>query len=264
MAQAPIDYSKILFDATGKPYWLRGDGAKVFLPPLAAMQSNDPRAQAWAKSMGVYRDEAGTITNQSAPGANFAQERGHWNDETGQWDQNTDWTNIIGTSLAALPIGAGAASAFGGGGAPAAAGSQSGAGGTLASSTIPNAHLAVPTTAGMVSQGVSQTVPLGGMLPGVNGGGASGGGALDSLKNFFTNPADLAGLAGVIAGLAGGNGGGGGESEEAKRLHQITEARMRRVDPLHQAVTQLAWGRLPINSRNGIAAPVPSPLPESR
>jgi hypothetical protein len=96
---------------------------------------------------------------------------------------------------------------------------------------------------------------------------------LGKLKDFFTNPQGIAGLGGIIGALASGAGGSGGagtgsgggsDLEELKRINQITEARMRRVDPLHQAVTQLAFGRLPINSRAGVTAPVPTPLPEPR
>jgi hypothetical protein len=278
MAQVAIDYSRILFDNTGKPYWNRMDGSKVYLPPLVAAQSHDPRAKQWAQSMGVAVDPGGQVTsNNSAPGGSYFKDRGHWNAETGQWDQDTNWENIITTSLAGIPLAAGGAavanSIAGGGGAAA----QTGAGGTLASSTIPNAHLAVPTTAGMGSQGASAGL---GML-GLNGAGSAlangaasgGGGVLGKLKDFFTNPQGIAGLGGIIGALASGAGGSGGagtgsgggsDLEELKRINQITEARMRRVDPLHQAVTQLAFGRLPINSRAGVTAPVPTPLPEPR
>jgi hypothetical protein len=275
MAQVAIDYSRILFDATGKPYWARMDGSKVYLPPLVAAQSQDPRAKQWAQGMGVAVDPGGQVTaNDSAPGGSYFRERGHWDSGEGEWDQNTNWENIIGTSLAAIPIAAGSAAVLGGGGGGSAA-SQAGAGGTLPSSTIPNAHLAVPTTAGMGSQGASAGL---GML-GLNGAGSAiangaasgGGGVLGKLKSLFTNPEGLAGLGGIIGALASGGAGGGAGSgtggadlEELKRINQITEARMRRVDPLHQAVTQLAWGRLPTNSRSGVTAPVPSPLPEPR
>lgn len=92
--------------------------------------------------------------------------------------------------------------------------------------------------------------------------GAAGAGGIGGfLKGMVDSPGDIAGLAGVIAALAGGMRGGGGQnSAEAQRLNQITEQRMRRVDPLHQAVTQLAWGRLPINARQNITAPTYEPL----
>lgn len=89
--------------------------------------------------------------------------------------------------------------------------------------------------------------------------GAAGSAAVGGLRGLLTDPNTYAGLAGVIAALSGG-GGNGQASEEARRLNQITEQRMRRVDPLHQAVTQLAWNRLPMNARSGITPPTYNPL----
>lgn len=144
-------------------------------------------------------------------------------------------------------------------------GSFGGGGSELPSRRVPGPlHETVPNTGGMGSQGVSGGVPPGGFAPngGTNGDSVPGGaGALGELRKLFTDPSNLAGLASIIAALASGNG-GGADSEEARRIQQITEARMRRVDPLHQAVTQLAWGRLPINARAGVTAPQPLPLPE--
>lgn len=88
----------------------------------------------------------------------------------------------------------------------------------------------------------------GGMLP------AAGKGIMEGIKKLIENPEKAVGLAGVIAGLTTGNGSSDAQ-QGAERLNQITEQRMRRVDPLHQAVTQLAWGRLPMNARDGIAPP---------
>ena len=84
----------------------------------------------------------------------------------------------------------------------------------------------------------------------------------DKAKSLVTNPSNAMDLAGVITALVGArNGGNGQASADAQRLNAITEQRMRRVDPLHQAITQLAWGRLPVNSRQGIAPPTYKPLP---
>jgi hypothetical protein len=43
--------------------------------------------------------------------------------------------------------------------------------------------------------------------------------------------------------------------EQARRMQALTEARMRRVDPLHEAITQLAFSRLPVSSRQGFSLP---------
>lgn len=151
-----------------------------------------------------------------------------------------------------------------------------GLGGALAGGAIGGLHNALPPAIG--SQGVSRTVPpLGGMLPGgrggsvnppLDGGGVGGdGGDGFNIRDFFTDPTNLGA---IIAALAGsgliGNGGGGdsGMPDELRRIYDITEQRMRRVDPLHQAATNLAWGRLPISSRSGVAGPTGGPLAPPR
>jgi hypothetical protein len=256
MAQAAINYSTIYFDNVGKPYWMRADGTKVYLAPLVAAQSQDPRAKQWAQSMGVVVDPDGRVAqNDSAPGGSYFKERGHWNAETGQWDQDTDWENIIGTSLAALPLAAGGAAALGGGSTPAAAGSSSQA--PLASSTIPNAHLAVPTTAGMVSQGVSQTVPS---VPRFGNGGGTppgGGSFLDRITDFATDPSKLAGLAALIPGLATAFGGGGGNSasedallDEAREGMALQRGRIQQTQPVFDTLVRMSYGNSPTRHRS--------------
>jgi hypothetical protein len=147
----------------------------------------------------------------------------------------------------------------------ASAGIAAGAGGALASGAIPGLHTAVPGA--IASHGASAGIPLGAMglagsaARGVGEGVASG--ISDKVKDFFTNPKSLAGLAGIIAALASRPSGSSADAaglEDLKRLNGITEARMRRVDPLHQAVTQLAYGRLPVSSRDGTQL-VNVPLP---
>lgn len=106
----------------------------------------------------------------------------------------------------------------------------------------------------ITNQNVSEGVPPETKKPG---------GILPKIKNALTDPEKLVGLAGIITALIGGTKGGGGgtSSESTERLNAITEQRMKRVDPLHQAITQLAWGRLPVNSRQNIAPPTYKPLP---
>jgi hypothetical protein len=71
----------------------------------------------------------------------------------------------------------------------------------------------------------------------------------------------LAGRGGIPGGMA--NGGSGSAlplSQELMNAARMTEARVRRTDPLHQAVTQLAFNRLPVSAREGIDRPnVPLP-----
>jgi hypothetical protein len=127
---------------------------------------------------------------------------------------------------------------------------------------------AAPAINGAMAAGAAGGA-TGSALPAAAGGagaagaaGAAGSGGLSgALKGIFTNPSNLMDLGAVIAALAGGARGGNNQANaDAQRLNQITEQRMRRVDPLHQAVTQLAWGRLPMNARQGIAAPTYQPL----
>lgn len=254
-----IDYSQILFDGSGKPYWRRQDGSKVYLPPLVAMQSNDPRAVEWARSMGVYRDEAGQVTNQSAPGSSLFKERGHWDQDTGGWKQDTNWNNIASIGVGAMMGAPYLAGAFGGGAAsPAAAASQgsAAANGTLASSSIPGLHTAVPGA--IASQGASATVPIAQRLL-----GGGGGGVLDALKGFgsdalkrFASPEGALNLAGLFSALAGKPQDMSKDPQVKAQMdlmldrQRMENERYKRVDPMHEAVTRLAYSRLPIAARN--------------
>jgi hypothetical protein len=61
--------------------------------------------------------------------------------------------------------------------------------------------------------------------------------------------------------LFNGNGGGQDDAEELRRIQAITEAQMRRADPLHQVAVNLAFGRMPTNYRQGVTMN-PVRLPE--
>ena len=128
MAYDAPDFSTILFDEQGKPYWRTASGGRSYLPPLAAMQSNNPRAVEWARSMGVHRTADGQVVNQSAPGGSLFKERGHWDPEQGGWAQDTNWNNILAMGTGAM-IGAPYLGAALGGGTAAAEGAA-GAGAT--------------------------------------------------------------------------------------------------------------------------------------
>jgi|SoiMethySBSTD1v2_1073268.scaffolds.fasta_scaffold111614_3 hypothetical protein len=183
---------------------------------------------------------------------------------------------IIPAAIGAGTLGLGAfgvgpaAGLFGGGGAAGgAAGAGAGAsgaatGGTLASSSIPTslAMQAVPASiAGSagIPAGVSAgtAAALGGVVPNVVDQATRGlGGRL--LDNLLS-PEGLLTAGSIAASLAGGGDGTSdatrASEEQARRMQAITEARMRRVDPLHEAVTQLAFSRLPVSSRQGLTLP---------
>lgn len=91
---------------------------------------------------------------------------------------------------------------------------------------------------------------------------ASGGAGASALSKLLSGKG-LASLAPIVAALAarGGNGASGIDTSALARQQQITETQMRRADPLHQAVTQLAYSRLPVSARQGTTFNV-LPLPQ--
>jgi len=96
---------------------------------------------------------------------------------------------------------------------------------------------------------------LGGIMPDVADNASDGA----SLLKKLLSPDSLATAGTIAASLMSGGDGTNADTraseEQARKIQAITEARMRRVDPLHEAVTQLAFGRLPVSSRNGINLP---------
>lgn len=193
--------------------------------------------------------------------------------DRGFYDANADhWYSdprVIGP-LAVAATGAG----LGLFAAPGAAAGSAGA-------SLPGA--AVPTSVGMnavpaaigsqgVSAGIAATPALGNVNHVVDalsqGGtveqGATGGAsAIEKIRKALTSGEGLASLGGLIAALATNGGGGGNGSagtDELRRIQAITEARMRRADPLHQVAVQLAYNRSPVSARDGISlANVPLP-----
>lgn len=156
-----------------------------------------------------------------------------------------------------LAVGAaGALPAFFGGAAAGPAAATSGSG-TLAS----NGLSIVPPAAGGAG---TAAIPSGAAVAtgattagGITGTTAAGTSALEALRRTFTSPHGVASLAALIPSLiATANGGGsnsGTTNEELRRIQGITEARMRRADPLHQVAVQLAYDRAPISARRNTA-----------
>lgn len=216
----------VQYDEQGRPFlWMRGK--KNYLSPVAFGQ------QAPADTTGPFRS------------------RPQWNQSTGQWETPIDWGNILNVGVgSALGLGAlHAAGVIGGGAAGAAPG-------TLGPSTPAN----IAATASAAT-----AVPA--ALAATSGGGARGIG--NKILQGLLNPKTLAalgiGAGSLIAGnTIGGDGGDGGSeflTPEMRRYQALSEARFRRTDPLHAAIAQLAFQRLPLHAREGL--PLPRvPLPE--
>lgn len=267
MPYTPLDQSRVLWDATG-PYWLSTDGrTKHYIPPIVAAQyRDDPRMLAWAKSRGfeLQRDEQGAITGMNqAPGAGAGSDRPldfrtgrQWNPKTGKYETHFDWGDVLTSAVGGM-LGAGAVDAFAGGAAAPAAFDAA------PNIATPAGMANAATVGGVTTEGTilpagaaAAATPLGGVKPAAQAAGSAGLG--QKLKDMLTSPEGLASAGSVISSLLAGNGTNDAtraSEEQARRMQAITEARMRRVDPLHEAVTQLAFSRLPVSSRQGIALP---------
>jgi len=240
---------------------------------MAQHGRDDPRVQQWARRMGVVLDDKPPEARTSAvsdsrtgrpPNSFFS--RPQWNSRTGRWERETDWGNVASLAVGAL-IGAPHIAALAGGGAGAGAGA-----GTLASV---EGATGAPTffgslTPALAAENAAMAAGAAGatgaaVAPGaVSLGGGTAATTGSRILDWFKDPKNVAGVGSIVAGLTAGRGNGQSaeDTEEARRMRQITEARMRRVDPLHQAVTQLAWGRLPVSARQGLSL-TQIPLPNS-
>ena len=150
------------------------------------------------------------------------------------------WWVIPATGAGMALGGLGLGAALGGSAAGAATGAIAAPVGTVAPGVV---NLATPA-----SNAAAAAVP-----PAASGG-------LSGVIKSLTSAGNLPSLVGLGTSLLGGLGNGGGSNNaELDRIQQITEARMRRADPLHQAITSLAMSRLP----TAFQRPVPDvPLPE--
>lgn len=190
---------------------------------------------------------------------------GNANQDEGFSKYAKDWKTYAiggGAALGGLGLaGLGPLGFLGGGGA--AASPAAGAAGGL----IPNsggaltAGLSGAVPASIASQGVSGA--LGTAMPAAAGAAGSvtgglaknaaegaGGGVGGFLKGLAT-PENGAALAALVAGLMSGRG-NNQSVDNINRIQNITEAQMRRADPLHQVAVNLAFGRMPTNYREGV------------
>lgn len=206
------------------------------------------------------RQHVGDIGNlEIDPAGNVNQNEG-----VGKWAKDWRTYAAIGGGLTGFGLaGMGPLGFLGGSAAaPSAGAASAGAAeaGVLPSASIAGLHAAVP--ASIASQGVSSA--LGTAMPATVGAieaagtsalgsaakEAAGGGASGFLKSLAT-PENGAALAALIAGLSGSRG-SNQPSAETQRIQAMTEARMRRADPLHEVAVNLAYGRMPVNYRQGV------------
>lgn len=141
-----------------------------------------------------------------------------------------------------------------------ASASVAGAGGLIPSASVPIGS-AMSGPAAIGSQGASNGVGAATTAGTIANTTSAATSALQKLRDRLTSPESIAALASLIPAIvASRSGSGGGSSPDVQRINAITEARMRRADPLHEVATQLAFSRAPIAARDGISLPrVPLP-----
>lgn len=243
--------SEVRWDEQGRPYRLvlqntasLRAGQRTYVSPgeVNPQNTSDVRLLQWAQK-------------NSQPGGSLLQERGRWNPTEGKWDRPTNWGNVANMGVGAFLAGPAIASALGSG-APAAA-APAGGGTSMVAPGIP----AVAGTGGGLT--APATAALGGVAP--TAAAAGGGGALKKVADILGNPATQVALAATLPLALGMGPGGGGNNNaaipaELQRYLGLSEARIRRADPLHQAAVQMAWEGLPTYGRQGIT-PTKVPLP---
>ncbi len=221
-------------------------------PRVAQLASTRPTGMVTAKELQQLGYPVEHDWYYHAPNNAYRNSKSFHNSAHGLSDPSNWMSRAVGIAgPAMLGLGAGLAAS----GPAAASGSAS------AAPSVNGVTTAMPGA--ITSQGAS--AGLGGVLPAAGAGGAgattaAAGGVMGQLKDLFTSPSSAMDLAGMVTALLGASRGGGQADPSAQRLTQMTEDKMRRVDPLHQAVTQLAWGRLPTSARQGIAPPEYKPL----
>ena len=285
MPYEEILYSRgVQWDDRG-PFWLKANGGKSYISPVAGMSMPDERVREWSRQRGASINADGTITNTAAPGGSLFRERGEWNQQEGKFDQDVNWGNLasigVGSFLTAgaldafLPAAPAAPSVGGGGQAllegipagtlPGGAASPVGAvGGPWSLPTIPGIP-AGTLPGGGPAPNVTPSLPPGSYTPAPPGLGdvtpnipaGSPRTPPSSPLSRLVDPNNLARIGSIIPALiqaaAGGGGGGGGDATTSGQLNDLLAMageRAKRTDPLHQMVTRLAESRMPINSRN--------------
>ena len=220
----------------------------------------DPQYVAFLRSIGVNTDGPLRLSDQQRRQAQDWVRRymgsiggleidasGNLNNPHGFTTELKQWGPVAAAAGGiAAPFVIPALAGLGGGSAAPLATSGMGAG-EVSLASAPLGAMGVPTA-------TAASAPLGAAgVAGAAGGAAAAEGAGRGISGFLKDlatPENAAALTALIAGLK--NGGSSEQTEEQKRINAITEARMRRSDPLHQVASNLAFGRLPVNYRQGV------------
>jgi len=281
------NYRDMRFDERGRPYLVTASGQRSYVPPaMAAQYAGLFNEAAAANAIATFGPEtvqrlrqfaqAGGVTpanpSGNVPRNTFASQNNGWNPDQGEYDTGMNWSGLGGAILGAaglsVPLAVGpaiagpAAGGASGAAAPAVAAPASNAAAAPASGLLPTSVPAGLKAAAQTTVGPSVTslAPVGSVLPpaATTATNAAAGGWRGAANQALDNAGPLTALIGALAG-GGGGGAQGGESDEVRRIQRITEARMRRADPLHQMMVQLAASRMPTS----VQRPVPDvPLPE--
>jgi len=212
------------WDDTG-PFMMSPTGQKQYIPPISAAQyRDDPRMIEWAKQQGVFIDEQGQVTNTAAPGGSLFKERGHWNPDTGQFDQDINWGNIASMGVGGMIAGPAIAGALAGAGGGAAGGgalaSSVPVAGTVGMTAAPAAIGSAGASAGLGGGLLASSVPIAGTTAmgaapaalGAGGAGAGGAapllGASNPLAGYGSGMGGAPNIAGQATNTAGLLGGG--------------------------------------------------------
>jgi len=210
------------------PFMISQTGQKQYIPPISAAQyRDDPRMIEWAKQQGVFIDEQGQVQNTAAPGGSLFKERGHWNPDTGQFDQDINWGNIASMGVGGMIAGPAIAGALAGAGGGAAGGgalaSSVPVAGTVGMTAAPAAIGSAGASAGLGGGLLASSVPVAGGVgmgaaPAALGAGGAGGAApllsssnpLAGYGSGMGGAPNIAGQATNTAGLLGGGTTSGG------------------------------------------------------
>lgn len=214
------------------PYMATATGGKKYWP----LDQFDPKT---GQFLGANPN------SQLGTGSSFAKNGKEWNQDTGQYDNATNWGNLIGAGTAGTIGGFGVAGLLGAGG---------GAASTLGPST--GANMAATDAAwGSVPAGIA--APLESVAgPGLGAAAGGIGGATGVSSGVSKLLQALVGGGGAIAGkLLADNAASSAVPPQLSQLLDMGVQRAQYQNPLFQAMTSGAYQMLPDFAKTGITPP---------